>query len=590
MIVRPLIVCICCLFFTQLAAQVFTDAAAIEGITHTDNSTRPGGGVSFADFDGDGHDDLTFATAAGEPLQFYRNTPTGLVLLPDPTGNLAEVKQILWADIDNDGDQDLFCTSFDGPVYLYRRDGDWAFTEITTAAGLPVVNKRHYGAAWGDYNRDGWLDLYYTQRKLPGQLSASQNRLFRNRADGTFQEVTSLAGVADFDRIPFCIGFTDYDGDRWPDLYVANDRDTRNTLFRNQADGTFADVSEASGAGLVIDAMNMGLGDYDNDGDEDIYVTNIEEGCKLLRNNNDGSFSEVADQTGVGFYGIGWGASWIDGDLDGDLDLYVSGAIVGSNAISSAYYRNDGPAGFTSPANSGFVGDTVYSWSNAVGDFNRDNLPDIAVVNQSPFNSQLWQNEEDFIEANFIQFQPRGVLSNRDGTGSKIELFGGPNGYQSAYTHCGSGFLAQQSRTVRFGLGTATAIDSVAITWPTGHRDVLVAPEINTLHTLIEGATTNGDITVDEDVLLTPSSAFNFSATAPLLTVFPNPAYPNQPVFIAAASGHYQLYSSLGKLIRQGELTEENTKITTNGLASGHYFILVTNRNGRVERGSFLVI
>lgn len=577
-----------CLYLATLSlyAQVFINVAGQEGIVHSDNSTRPGGGVSFADFDGDGFDDLTFATAAGESLRFYRNSSTGLSLLPDPTGNLAEVKQILWADYDNDGDQDLFCSSFDGPVFLYRRDGDWSFTEVTAAAGIPVVNKRHYGAAFGDYDRDGYVDLYYSQRRLLGQLSASQNRMFRNQGDGTFTEVTNLAGVADAGRIPFCIGFTDYDGDRWPDLYIANDRDTRNTLFRNQADGTFTDVSEVSEAGISIDAMNMGLGDYDNDGDEDIFVTNVEEGCKLLRNDNDGTFTEVADDVGVGFYGIGWGGSWIDGDLDGDLDLYVSGAIVGSDVVSSAYYRNDGMDGFSEPENAGFLGDTVHSWSNAIGDFNRDNVLDIAVLNQAPFPSQLWKNQGS---GSFIGLQLTGVLSNRDGTGARIELYGGQNGYQSAYTHCGSGFLAQQSRTVRFGLGNLAEIDSMIITWPTGHQDILIEPTVNTIHSLTEGATTGGNIEVDEDVQLTPNSTFTFDSAEPPLIVFPNPVQRGDQIRLDIAVQEYTIYLVTGQLIKRGDSTEDIRQFTTKELSSGTYFLIARTIDGQWVRGNFIV-
>ncbi len=535
-----------------LPAQLFVDQAAVLGLIHTDRSSGPGGGVSFADFDGDGFDDLSFATGAGEPLQFYRNTPNGLEALTDPTGNLAEIKHLLWVDYDNDGDQDLFCSSYDGPIYLYRRDGDWLFTEVTEAAGLPVITKRHYGAAWGDYNRDGWLDLYYSQRRLPGQVSQSRNRLFKNNGDGTFSDVSVAAGVEDANRIPFCIGFTDYNGDHWPDLYIANDRNSRNTLFQNLQDGTFSDVSESSGAGIAIDAMNMGLADFDRDGDEDIYVTNIEEGSYLLQNTPNG-FNNVAPALGVGFYGIGWGASWIDGDMDGMLDLYVSGSIVGNDAISSAYYRQQSNGSF-SPINNGFVGDTVYSWSNAVGDFNRDHRPDIAVLNQWPYPSQLWQNIGE--TPNFLELRLQGVLSNRDGIGSKVEIFH-DNHYQSAYTHCGSGFLAQQSKTIRFGLGVFTRIDSVKITWPSGHIDRLLEPASQQNLLIVEGSSTGGVITPDPAVNILLNTYATLASINADLLVFPNPATQAQAWQISPPiSGKVYLYDSLGRLLARGEINQ----------------------------------
>lgn len=553
---------------SNLDAQPYIDVAPTEGLIHTDNSTRPGGGVSFADFDGDGFDDLTLATAVEEPLQFYRNTPSGLQRLNDPTGNLAEVKQILWVDYDNDGDQDLFCSSFDGPVYLYRRDGDWSFTDVTRAVGFPQITKRHYGAAWGDYDRDGWLDLYYSQRKLPGQISQSRNRLFRNNADGTFSEVTIAAGVEDPDRIPFCIGFTDYNLDRWPDLYIANDRDSRNTLLRNDANGSFTDVSEASGAGIAIDAMNMGLADFDRDGDEDIYVTNIEEGSYLLRNDN-GQFVNVAPTLGVGFFGIGWGASWIDGDRDGYLDLYVSGAIVGADEISSAYYRQEVDGTFSQPMDAGFLGDTVYSWSNAVGDYNRDNVPDILVLNQSPFASQLWSNTNE--EGHYFELQLEGVLSNRDATGSLVEIFQ-PDHFQTSYTHCGSGFLAQQSRIIRFGLGATTTIDSVRITWPSGHQDLLRAPAADQRILLQEGSTTNGRIDVDPDVDLTIVTTQETFVSDPV-DIYPNPA-PAARGFTLQSEERidYLLTDISGRLSRSGSV-EAQGSTTIDQLPAGTYWI-----------------
>lgn len=560
-----------------LAAQLFVDHASVLGLVHTDRSSGPGGGVSFADFDGDGFDDLSFATAAGEPLQFYRNTPDGLEALPDPTGNLAEIKHLLWVDYDNDGDQDLFCSSYDGPIYLYRRDGDWLFTEVTAAAGLPVITRRHYGAAWGDYNRDGWLDLYYSQRKLPGQVSQNRNRLFKNNGDGTFTDVSVAAGVEDANRIPFCLGFTDYNGDRWPDLYIANDRNSRNTLFQNLQDGTFLDVSESSGAGIAIDAMNMGLADFDRDGDEDVFVTNIEDGCYLLQNTPDG-FNNVAPALGVGFYGIGWGASWIDGDMDGLLDLYVSGSIVGSNAISSAYYRQQSNGEF-SPLHSGFQGDTVYSWSNAVGDFNRDHRPDIAVLNQWPYPSQLWKNIGE--TPNFLELRLQGVLSNRDGIGSKVEIFHGGH-YQSAYTHCGSGFLAQQSKTIRFGLGTFNSIDSVKITWPSGHIDRLQAPASQQTILVVEGSSTEGVITIDADVNILLSASNPLAPPSTSLVVFPNPSPRGQAWQISPAiSGKAYLYDSLGRLLASGEIQRGHVQFPSSLFIPAGLYQLQIIHNGK---------
>jgi hypothetical protein len=259
---------------------------------------------------------------------------------------------------------------------------------------------------------------------------------------------------------------------------------------------------------------------------------------------------------------------------------------VGSDVVSSAYYRNDEIDGFSEPANAGFLGDTVHSWSNAVGDFNRDNVLDIAVLNQAPFNSQLWENQGT---GQFIGFQLTGVLSNRDGIGAKVELYGGQAGYQSAYTHCGSGFLAQQSRTIRFGLGNLAVVDSVSVTWPTGHRDLLTSPEVNTIHLLTEGATTNGDIEVDEDVLLTSSSSNYFNSPGPSLKISPNPVRKGEVVSLDQEMDELMIYSVTGRLISPKKLAVNSWQFSTRHLAKGTYFIVARARQGGWLRSLFLV-
>lgn len=507
-----LIATFACFFSITLLAQVqYVDVASQVGIDHQYLQGGPGGGVSFVDFNGDGWDDITLATAAGDSIYFYKNIGGNFVKIPSLVNHTDESKHVLWVDFDNDEDLDLYVTTFEGANRLYENKGNLDFEDITVAAGFPIDDLRHFGAAWADYDRDGWLDLYYTERKTLTSGTSNRNRLFRNNADGTFTEKTNWAQVADENKLPFCAAFFDYDNDRWPDIYIANDKLPPNTLLRNNGNGTFMDVSVATQSNVVMSAMCVAIGDYNNDANQDIYISNIATGNVLLQNHeisNVNFFMDQAEVAGVEFFDVAWGCNFLDADNDRLLDLYVSGATVGSNTPSSTFYRNIGNGSFSEDF-IGFEGDTVQSYCNAIGDFNQDGYPDIIVSNFAPFNTQLWENGGG--DHSWIKINLEGVKSNRQGIGSKIEVYV-ENDYQMRYTHCGIGYMGQNSDTEIIGVADATTIDSIKITWPTGHVDVLLQVDVNQSITVVEGSTTNGEIDVDDDVVLTtpPSVNTNF--------------------------------------------------------------------------------
>lgn len=474
----------------SLSAQSYTDAASSLGIDHFYGDGPNAGGVSFVDFDQDGLDDLSIAGDAGDASSFYHNTGNGFqkITLPGVNDRNQAAKHILWLDYDNDGDLDLYITYFYAVNKLYENQGDLSFVDITEAAGLSTEALPSLGASWVDYDRDGFLDLYILDRRVDEPNQDASNRLYRNLGNGAFTEMTLSAQVADSAKYPFCSTFFDFDMDGWQDVFIAQDLNPYNTLLRNNGDGSFSDWSVRTGAHLPeVAGMGIAVGDCDLNGLLDLYVTNTPKGgSKLLLNNGHG-FDEEAQRYGVGFHGFGWSNQFLDYDNDLDMDLYVSGAYVGAEEISSVFYANDNAGAFYTPEDIGFVGDTVESYSNALGDFNNDGYPDIAVVNRHA-PTQLWHNSGG--DLHWLKISLEGSLSNRDGIGSLIEVWMDGVKYLRP-THCGIGFMGQNSQHQLIGMGTHESADSVCINWPSGHRDVLYSIDANQSLHIVEGSTRN---------------------------------------------------------------------------------------------------
>ena len=461
----------------------FTNVANQMGINHIYSGQFLGGGVSFCDMNNNGLEDISLTSGSGEIIAIYSNHVQSFTNIA-PQLNLsdsAESEMITWVDTDNDGDRDLLVTNFMGPTKLYRNDGNYVFVDITASANLPTDTLPTTAACWGDYDNDGFLDLYLCNYSYVNNLPAVPNMLFRNNGDGTFTDVTATADVADSTRQPLAVVFLDYNNDGWQDIYIANDKRNGNTLFRNNGDGTFSDVSAESHSDLAFDAMGLAVGDYDNNGYPDIYVSNGEEGNGLLRNNGDGTFTEVADSAGVAVNRVCWGANFFDFDNDGDLDLYVSvshGTVDHENAL----FENLGDGTFSRVSGAMIGGDEYQSFGNAIGDFNNDGYCDIAVLNiNDPF--VLWENSGG--SNNWIKLQLEGTISNREGIGSIVEIYRNGEKFIRS-THCGISYLSQNSSILTIGVGESDIVDHLVVKWPSGSVSVLSAVGVNQTLTITE--------------------------------------------------------------------------------------------------------
>ncbi len=533
----------------------FVNQATNVGLVLTAGDTYVGNGISFCDYNNDGWDDITMATMDSYKIAFYKNVNGVFVAdnLNIPL-NTDQHKQVVWVDIDNDGDKDLFVTSNNNGNKLYVNNGDSNFEDITISSGLPTENLESYGASWGDYNNDGYLDVFLSNRS---ETDAEQNYFFENNGDNSFTDVTSQAGFDDDSHMTFCSVFFDYNNDGWQDIYLSSDKYfNQNFLYHNNGDGTFSDVSASSGTGIFIDAMTTTVGDYNNDGWFDIYITNTPtDGNVLFRNNADGTFTDIAQFSGTKLHSYSWGAVFLDADNDMDLDLYVSCEFDGSNPPyrSSAFYKNRNNGTFENSTTSGFVGDAAKSYSNAIGDFNNDGLPDIAVSNINYENMYLWQNQT-MNTNNWLKVKLTGIISNRDAVGSRIEIsINGQKQYR--YTHCGEGYLAQNSNTEFFGLGTNATVDYVKVTWLSGTVDYVENVSANQLLEISEGSySLSRDSNIETE-----------------LKYFPNPVQNILHLKSENPIRSVRIYSLLGQEVFNKSFNSSRVDINTSNFESGIY-------------------
>jgi len=478
--------CLCVVF--PLFADNFIDVSNIAGVHQRETAIDENSGAWFgpgaasADYDNDScWMDIFVVGDGGLPNALYHNNGNGTFMdIADKAGvaDTPNGRGCVWLDYNNDGWSDLYITC-DGPNFLFMNNGDCTFTDVTEEAG--VADAQHgTSIAVADYDHDGWLDIYVANWGRPASLlvfnpAPRVNVLYRNKGDGTFEEVAESAGVAD-DGIAWGAIFFDYDGDTWADLFVANDHGP-DKLYKNKGNGTFEDVSEQSGIVTLIrgkptGAMGLCVGDYDNDTDLDLFVTNYDEDL-LWRNNGDGTFTNVAEEVGVANVGVGWYASFIDFDNDGYRDLYVVNGDVDNSQKTNLnrLYHNNRDGTFVDLADElGVTSDAVARGATS-GDFDNDGDVDFYVVNNTGYT--LLQNNLDTHtrtrnpKNRRIKIRLIGTKSNRDGIGTRVTVEVGSL-VQTQEVICGTGFLGSDSLELEFGFGPTSQQGSVTLEWPSG--------------------------------------------------------------------------------------------------------------------------
>ena len=502
----PVIAALLCGTPILLSAQTLVNVAPLHDLTFLEGGDSYGSGASFHDFDNDGWDDLTFARF-NDSLMFYKNVEGQLVRLPSFVHGIGQTRHVLWADHDNDGDKDLVVTTYMGTCRIFNNDGNFNFTDVSAAAGIIQNSEKTYGAAFGDYDNDGWLDLYVCTYEHEGDESMYNrlNHLYRNNGDGTFIDVTLAAGVGDGIKLSFQAMWLDYDHDGWQDLYVINDRWFSNSMYHNNGDGTFTNVADLNGTALPAqDPMSISQADFDADGDIDLFISNsgfLQKNCKLLENNGDGTFAESSIESGIELYDWCWGAAWIDVLNNGDPGIHVTAAVPNATITPNYHFGNLGNGQFVDAISLFQSENNSRSFSPVIGDLNNDGFSDMAVQNQTPWPPYLWKNTGG--SNHFVKITLEGTVSNRDAVGSWIHIwFNGK--HRVKYTVCGENYLGQSSQHHIMGLGNATLIDSIQVHYLSGHIDRYHSLAPDTSYHFTEGETYTAQISPAGPLTLCP--------------------------------------------------------------------------------------
>jgi enediyne biosynthesis protein E4 len=529
--------------FTNVARQAGLHAVTVFGGTDTNRYLleTTGCGAAFFDFDNDGRLDVFLVngtTLQGfpkgqEPVNhLYRNRGDGTfddVTARSGLGASGWGQGVCAGDYDNDGFEDLFVTYY-GQDRLYRNRGDGTFADVTAKAGMMARRTRWgVGCAFVDYDRDGRLDVFaanYIDLDLktaptpdsglcrykgipvacgPPGLTGGKNVLWRNRGDGTFEDVSDKAGITrNSGTYGLGVSTLDFDDDGWTDLYVANDSNPA-ALYRNNRDGTFTDVAVTAGCAYSQDGkpqagMGVAVGDYDRNGTMDVLKTNFAGDTSTLYANSGQGFCEdrtFASGLGVQTRWLGWGAALADLDNDGWLDAFlVNGHVypeVAQIRTEAAYkqrkvvYRNLGGGRFEEvgerlgpPAATPKAGRGA-----AFGDFDNDGDVDV-VVNNVHDTPDLFRTEAA-AGHHWVAAKLTGTRSNRSAIGARVRCdAGGVTQWQEV--RGGGSYASQNDLRVHFGLAAATTVDRLWVRWPSGLEEEWTGLPAGRIHTLTEGS------------------------------------------------------------------------------------------------------
>jgi enediyne biosynthesis protein E4 len=476
-----------------------------------------GAGCAFIDYDNDGWQDILLVNGMDWPshrrqrstLRLYRNNRNGTFTDVTRAAGL-ELEMygmgVAAADFDNDGFVDVFVTCV-GQNRLFRNTGKGTFVDVTSSSGLGKRSAFSTSAMWFDFDRDGLLDLFVcnyvrwsAEHDVFCSLDGKQKSyctpeayqgetcwLFRNRGNGTFEDVTATCGIFDSSSKSLGVALIDHDQDGWPDVFVANDTQP-NKLYRNQRNGTFKDIALPAGVALSEDGraragMGVDAADFTNSGKSGLAITNFEGEMIGLYRPESGTYRDVSTLAGVGFpsrNSLGFGCIFADLDLDGQIDLIVANGHIDDtvrnirgnvgHAQPPQLFLNQGNGTFrdmSSQVGSEFSQPRV-GRGLAVGDFDRDGDLDLLITtNNGP--AVLFRNDVSTGNRS-VRLRLVGTKSNRDAIGATARVFHADI-QQARVVKSGSSYLSQSELPLTFGLGRRDRVDRIVISWPSGRTE-----------------------------------------------------------------------------------------------------------------------
>lgn len=564
MIYRYLISMLCFFLYLSLNGQVqFVDVSETAGVKITGFNS----GIAAGDYDNDGDEDV-FVSVANGPNLLFENIGNGNFNERATAAGLAYTGPSycsVWGDLDNDGDLDLYVGNRDERNLLYINKGDGTFNEIAASAFVDTYHKPR-SIMLADIDNDGWLDIYIANFN-------EENQLFRNNQNLTFTNIVLGARVSDWKQSMGAV-FFDYDNDGDQDLYLTRDANKDYVFYENDGNGFFTDKSVESGLNYVGQGMGLDVGDINNDGFLDVYVSNLFDNVLFL-NKGDGTFEDITATAGVADYGMGWGTSFLDFDNDGWLDIYVV-----NDSYFSPYpnilYRNKGDNSFEVVGANTPIASMFGAYGMVVLDADLDGRLDVFIGNNSNDGNQLILNKSGNT-GNWFKVRARAKDKNIFAIGSRVEVYAGGRKYIDDIT-AGSGYSSQHSSVLHFGIGTATRVDSLQVKWADGRLDWYYDLPVNELFEARQQESTATDLVLLEDTF------FRLS---------PNPFGSSFYIDFDlenTASLEMELYDALGNCIfRKGKIQHHTgahqvkIDILSNS-PKGVYFLKIRTAEGQVSK------
>lgn len=542
-------------FFLSFIAStiLYSQESLFEKLEIGDLVNTPSGSRScnFLDINNDGLEDIliTNGTSGGEDNLLYLNlgndefeaqiSPVSMEGAPTDGSTCA--------DYDNDGWIDIYAVNWHGVAnLLYSNQADGEFLEVDTGEVVTTLNYSET-ASWGDADNDGLLDLYITNSG-----GNRRNELYRNTGTGYFQLMEDIVPTSEQDYSRN-VTWTDYDLDGDLDLYITNENNQVNDLYRNEGEMEFTKILDSDLVSDPFSTMSSSWADIDNDGDLDVFLSNYGADNQLFIQ-EDGEF-EVADGPWDGESGCSFSSNFADYDNDGDLDLFVTNGFC-EPYLKNFLYENLGEGVFEQNLTEVMAIDSGGSYGCAWGDYNNDGFQDLVVANWMDEDQSNYLYKNTGNENHWVELRLEGVLSNRSAIGALVychATIDGESVIQMRELSAQTGYCGQNSLVVHFGLGDASIIDSIIIQWPSGIEQVLEDLAVDQLIQILEDTSTGINEFQDQNT--------------PIL-VYPNPVDESLEVGLPGLT-RLDLFDLYGRLIK----SSDQERLSTHDIKAGQYIL-----------------